>query len=279
MKKRRFFTLALLSAAVILISSCSKDDDDNEPLGPSLTVTESLTGSTGGAVEITEGAPLVFAWETRKGENDLETFSISQTGSNVTNPLPETYQAHEIPYDVTGDDKSIYIDTIAFNNASINPGTTNYSFTVTDEAGISQTVSFDVLVEEADTITELIEPILFTWTREGSDPATGLEIFGLKWTQNTSTSAIVAIDEATKLVNLGSSAWDDIQTQGELADEIDMAAEIDTYEGVSVTENDVYDDVLGVRHDNINYLIHITDGTVVTSTSGTTVSISGAYKK
>lgn len=277
MKKRRFFTLALLGLAVVF-ASCSKDDEEEPPLGPSLTVNELITGATNGSIEITQGEPLVFAWETRKGDSKLSAFSISQTGANVESPVPDTYAGHELPYNLSGDDKNNYVDTLSFTNAGTNLGTTNYTFSVTDGAGLSTSVTFNVTVVEAESETPLSEATPFTWTRVGGSAATGLDQFGLKWTENTSTSAIVAIDEGTTMVSLASSDWNTITNHGELQNAIDNGTTITSYTGVSATQNGTYDDVLGVTHDGVNYLIHVTTGTVTTGSSGTTIAISGMYK-
>lgn len=278
MKKSRFFTLALLGASLIFASSCSKDDDV-DPIGPSLIVTESLSGSTGGDIEITQGEPLVFMWEAREGDGNLDVFAVSQTGANAEVSVLTTYSGHELPYEVSGDDKDIYIDTLAFNNAGTTLGTTNYTFSVTDVDGLSSSVSFNVTVVEAESNIELTEPLAFAWTRVGGNPGTELSQFGLEWTQNSSTSAIVAIDAATTMVNLGSAAWTTLATQGDLDAAIADATPITEYTGVSATVDGTYDDVLGVTYDGVDYLIHVTNGTVSTGSAGTTIVISGMYKK
>lgn len=276
MKKRRFFTLAMLSAAVIFATSCSKDDDDT-PLAPSLTVTEINSGATGGSIEIEQGQSLIFAWESRKGDNNIKTFSISQSGSNVMNPINKTYNDHSIPYEVKSGDRSIYRDTIAFPNAGLNLGTTNYTFTSTDGTN-SKSVSFNVTVVEATGETSPLSSAQdFSWERTGGGTGTGLSQFGLKWTNNTSSHAVVAVDGAT-MYKLNSSAWQNITTHEDLSDAISTATSITKYEGVSVTASNTYDDVLAVTYNNAMYLIHITKGTVSTSGQGTNVTISGEYK-
>lgn len=277
MKRNKIFSLFLLATAVLFVTSCTKDEDD-PILGPSLTVTESLSGSTGGSIEITQGAPLSFAWESRKGDDNLKTFSLTQTGANVQFPAPTTYAGHELDYSISGSDKSTYVDTLAFSSAGTNLGTTKYTFNVVDAGGQSRSVSFDVTVTEALSSSPLSDPVPFTWTRVAGADGTGLAQFGLKWTQNTSTSAIVAIDAATTMVNLGSIAWTDIQTKGDLNAAISDGSSIVKYQGVSATANGTYDDVLGVTYNDINYIIHITSSSVTTSGSGTTIAISGQYK-
>lgn len=278
MKKTRFFTLALLSAAVIFTSSCS-DDEDVAPLSPSLSVTETNTGSTGGAVEIEKNQPLEFAWESRKGDNNIKTFSLSISGVYSTTEL-ETYKGNDLPYSVGGSDKSIYVDTISFPSAGLNLGTTNYTFTSTDGTN-SKSVSFNVTVvaSTAET-TPLTEATSFEWKRVGGADGIGLGQFGLKWTNNTTSSAVVAIAGTTKMYSLSSAAWTTLVTQEDLALAISAATSIDKYQGVSVTQDDTYNDVLAVTHDGTNYLLHITNGLVqTTGGSGTTVTIGGKYKK
>lgn len=274
MKKTRFFTLAMLSVAVIF-ASCSKDDDD-APLAPSLSVEELFTGSTGGAVEIEQGQPLVFAWESRKGDNNIKTFSLSQSGVNVSS-IAETYAGHVLPHDVKGSDRSIYMDTIAFVSAGLNLGTTNYTFTSSDGTN-SKSVSFNVtVVEAAAETTPLSEAQDFEWKRVGSNDGTGLSEFGLKWTNNTSSNAVVAVDGAT-MYELPASSWGTIDTQEALEAAISTLTSIDKYQGVSVTASGNYNDVLAVDYNNTIYIVHITKGTVTSDSSGTTIEISGQYK-
>lgn len=277
MKKNKIFSFLLLATAVLFITSCTKDE--NAPiLGPSLTVTESLSGSTGGSFEITQGAPLVFAWETRKGDEKLSTFSLTETGANTDSSIPTTVGGHDLPYSLSGNDRDNYVDTLSLPNAGTNVGTTKYTFSVVDAGGQSRSVSFDVTVNQALSTTPLSDPIPFVWTRVAGADATGLSQFGLKWTENTSTSAIVAKDNATTMVNLGSIAWTDIQTKGDLNAAIADGNSIIEYQGVSATANGTYDDVLGVIYNEVNYIIHITNGNVTTGSAGTTISITGQYK-
>src|SRR5690554_123632 len=193
MKQTRFLTLALLSTAVIFTSSCA--DDEDSVLAPSLSVTETHTGSTGGAVEIEQGQSLEFAWESRKGDNNIKTFSLSQSGANVSTDV-ETYNGNDLPYSVSGSDRSIYVDTIAFPSGGLNLGSTNYTFTSTDGTH-SKSVSFNVTVVAATPeTTPLSSATSFEWKRVGGNPGVGLDMFGLKWTENSGGNAIVAVNGA-----------------------------------------------------------------------------------
>lgn len=276
MKKRKLFTLALLGATVMFTSSCA-DDEDAAPLGPTLSMTETTTGSTGGAIQITEGETLEFAWESRKGDNNIKTFSLVQSGPNMSSNN-ETYEGNTLPYQVSGGDRTIYIDTIAFVDASNNEGTTTYTFTSSDGV-TSKTVTYNVTVVESVNETPLSSATAFEWKRIGGNAGTGLAAFGLKWTSNTSTSAVVAIESGTVMVELPSESWTSITTREELAAAIASGTQISEYQGVSVTQSNLYDDVLAVSHNGVDYLLHITAADVQTGGgSGTTVTIGGQYK-
>src|SRR5690606_38214621 len=110
----------------------------------------------------------------------------------------------------------------------------------------------NVTVVENVTETPLSEAVDFEWERVGSNPGTGLAAYGLKWEQNTSSSAIVAIQSGTVMVELPSESWTTITTREELAAAIDGGTEITQYDGVSVTAPNLYDDVLAVSHNGVN---------------------------
>lgn len=145
MKIRNFLRFALAGVLAITISSC--EDDDTNSLGASLIVTETGTGSTGGAVTISQGSSLVFVWDARKGDTDMETFAVSITGTNTPNPIPTSLGGNTFPYDIANADDETYIDTLIFANAGINLGVTSYTFSVTDKDGNTDQVSFTVTVE------------------------------------------------------------------------------------------------------------------------------------
>ncbi len=275
MKKTRFFTLALLSAAVIFTSSCK--DDEDAPLAPTLSVTETHTNKTGGAVEIAQGDALEFAWESRKGDNNIKTFSMSMSGNNISTNKT-TYRLKELPYTVTGGDKSIYVDTISFQSAGLNLGSTNYTFTSSDGTN-SKSVSFNVtVVESTAETTPLAAPVNFEWKRVGGADGQNLSQFGLKWTSNTGGKAIVAVNGAV-MYQLANTTWTSLVTKEDLASAMSAATSISKYDGVNTNAGTTYNDVLAVSYNGVNYLIHITNSDVQTNTAGTTITIAGQYKK
>ncbi len=276
MKKRSLFTLGLASALMMFSTSCSDDEGEDEPVGPRLDVTEVTSGSDGGEMTVTQGDLVSFTWDARKGETDLETFGITVNGVNAISPIPTSNEGYTFPYSISNAEDELYVDGIVFTNGSENTGTTTYTFAVTDGIGQSASVSFTVNVISAD--ENLSNPMAFTWTRIGGNPATGLAMFGLQWTSNSSSSAIVAVDGDTEMYALQASAWD-LTTKAQLEAAIGAAgAQLTQYTGVSATESGTYDDVLGVVHDGETYILNVQQGTVTTAGSGTTITIAGQYK-
>lgn len=145
MKIRNFLRFALAGILAFTITSC--EDDETTSLGASLIVTETGSGSTGGALSITQGSSLVFVWDARKGDTDMETFAVSITGTNTPNPIPTSLGGNDFPYDIANADDETYLDTLIFPNAGINLGVTSYTFSVTDKDGNTDQVSFTVTVE------------------------------------------------------------------------------------------------------------------------------------
>lgn len=266
----------MLGAMMVLSTSCS-DDDDNDPVGPRLDVTEASSGSDGGSITLTQGQPLNFEWDARSGETNLQTFSVAVNGANAMSPLPQTNEGYELPYSISNSQNNLYVDGIAFVNAGTNLGTTDYSFTVTDGIGMTSTVQFSVNVIAAS--TELSAAQDFQWTRLAGAPGTGLSQFGLQWTNNSSTNAIVAISGNTEMYSLPQSAWNDITTKEELSSAIANGTSITQYTNVSVEQSGTYNDVLGVIYNDTEYIINIQQGTVTSVATGTNITIAGQYKQ
>lgn len=260
------------------MTSCSDDDDEPAPLGPTLSVTETTYGETPGDMTIAEGEPLIFAWDARRGDNDLQTFRVAVSGVNAVVPLPNSYKGKSFPYIIENANKEIYVDTLGFINAGNNVGMTSYTFSIEDKLGTTRSVTFDVTVESSG--TPLSDPTDFTWYRAGGGVGTGLGQFGLKWTSNTTTTAVVAINAGTKMVTLTNDDWVNIDTQEELATAIDAGTEISQYTGVSVEAGATYSDVLGVHYGDDYFILKIMEGIVqITPNDGTNVTILGQYRE
>ncbi len=147
----------------------------------------------------------------------------------------------------------------------------------TEEAETGSSVLVDVedfipISEEAD----------FEFQRIGGNIATGLDKFGLSWTQNNSNlKAIIKTISTTKMIVLDASKFDSITTQEELKEEVDNADAIQEFTGVSVDQTMVnYDFVIATEVEGKYYLLNITSSTArVNSTSGVTATIYGVYKE
>jgi hypothetical protein len=159
MKKLKLFGLGLLGASLFL-SSCA-DDPDEDGLAPTLTVNELGTNTSGGEITISQGEALIFAWDSRKGDVDLNTFDVDVTGVNAPTNIPQSNQGNDFPYDIANADDETYIDTLVFANAGLNTGITNYTFTVTDNDGLSREVSFDVTVGGSTPMTNEVTGAFF----------------------------------------------------------------------------------------------------------------------
>ncbi len=274
---RQFKILSILALSALVFTSCNEDDsDDGQVVGPDLDVVETTSGSVGGSIVIEQGQSLTFIWDARKGALDLQTFSVSVAGVNAVSPLPESESGQTFPYTIDNAEDELYVDTLVFNSAGLNVGMTTYTFTVNDTQNNQVSVSYDVLVESSGNI--LSAPQDFTWVRVGGAPATGLGQFGLEWTENSATSAIVAQDEATTMVMLDSDDWTNITTVEQLNEAIAASTAITEYTGISVTTSGTYSDYLGVVYNGNPYIIAIDEGTVVTGSLGTTVTVEGRYK-
>jgi hypothetical protein len=151
--------------------------------------------------------------------------------------------------------------------------TTTLTFTVVDQ-GKQTSVQRVILAEGLSAAKD------FTWQRIGNASATGLDAFGLSWTQNTSTNAVIK-KGATKFVELAAGSWATIQSANALKSAIDAATDMDKWEKVSATDaSKTYDLTLGTIKDNTYYLIHITHSTVTLELTGAAnITIKGQFKQ
>lgn len=280
MKKLRFLALGLAAVSATMFTSC-EDDSTTNPLGPSLVVTET-SGATVSADQlvIQQGSSLSFAMEARKGDADMDIISISVSGSNSVSSIPTTSSGYVFingTYEFERADEENYRDTVVFASAGLNTGLTEYTFTVTDEDGESTTESITVRVEPAT--TPLSSDKSFEWERVGGNDGTGLAQFGLEWTSNSSTSAIVKTDAATRFVELAAGSYTNITTKQELATAIDGGTSITQYTGVSSQQSQSnINEVLGVTYQGENYILLVQSSQVSSGSQGTTIKITGIYK-
>ncbi len=277
--KAKLKNLCFLLAFVPFFMSCNSDDNDS--VGSAL-----ITFDQSSPVTITQNGNLVV------------------TGS-VTSPSGTSIESIEV-YCVYTNGSQTNTSTIATINNLNKIDNNNYTFRFTNENqtieqhindGTISGIRIQASVRNGDTSertlnikfddnngggtdVNLSAAQSFQWRRVGGANGTGdLAKFGLKWTENTSSYAIVAQDKSTKMVQLNLDNWNNITTRNNLKSLIDSSSPIAEYRGVSVTEpTKQYNDVLGVIYNGTYYILRIQKSTVTNNSSGTTVVIDGQYK-
>jgi hypothetical protein len=131
--------------------------------------------------------------------------------------------------------------------------------TVTDVAG--QTASATIKIALNKETALVTTP--FEWRRDGGADGTGLEEFGLQWTSNTSTNAIIKPLDGATLYRFAPEVWGNTNTEIEKATLFsEQQIGIAQFSDVSVTaQSQEYDIVLGTTYNGVNHLIHVTGST------------------
>lgn len=154
-------TLALFSASILFVG-CAEETNPDKPK-PTLSVEELTVGINNNQVTATVGSTLVFRWNAVKagGGKDLDKFSIAQQGSNTILPLPNTANGEMLPIDnLPAKYETQYVDTITLP-AGMNPGVTELTFMVTDQEGLSTSVTVSVTVASASTPLATVKTGMF----------------------------------------------------------------------------------------------------------------------
>jgi len=123
-------------------------------------------------------------------------------------------------------------------------------------------------------------PEYLTWYRLGST-TTGLAEFGLKWYANRAEiHAQITKDGADKMVLLSTENWDTFTTKAEVTAAIDAATDIETYTGINLTAAKIETgmNVLGVKYNDMYYIINLTQVIVRIVDAGTETIATGEYK-
>lgn len=255
-----YFLVLLMGLGVL--SSCNKAEDLVTP-APTIELVNPP------AEQQEAGAVIKFTIEAEASENIEEITILEKIGS--TSKTVDGYPK-------TKDFKTKTSDLIVFEYTV--PATTEtieLTFRVKDKNGKEGSDSHTIKAAAAE--TALGAATAFEWKRIGSNAATGLEEFGLAWTSNTSTSAVIKVG-AAKLVVLTANDWTAITTVEALKAKVDAATGVDSYTGVSATvASKTYNDVLATKNGDNYYLINVTKSTVASATAGTTITITGNSKK
>ena len=257
-KTIKFFTIIAI-VATGLFTGCDGAAVDENP--PTISVTPSAD-----TTDVFIGDSIDFTLSLGSGDGlvSLKTLQ-SVAGVQIINGdvtfAGESSQAATVTVKVTSDAADSAIITI--------------SFTVADGVGQATETRSIRAIKKATALTAAKD---FTWKRVGGNDATGLATFGLKWTSNSATNAIIKKD-ATKFVELDPTAWSTIKNLEDLKKAVDAATDMTDWQKVSATANKTYDYTLATIISEKYFLIHVTSSTVEVSTVGSTITINGGYKE
>jgi len=271
MKKTIYLFGLLLLAGAMVFTACKKDEDDPTPvdLTPVLTFIGNA-GYTSADATLTVGSTFkvgVNAAENTTSKKNIETFKVVRTFNNTPTTVYEE--------DNIGSANYTWEDDLTANAIA---GTERWTFTVTDKDNLVKELVLNITTEAA--VTPLGNPEAMTWERVGADPATGMAMFGLKWTSNLKeVMAQIKKDSADKFVQLTAAEWTSLTTVEELAVAVEAGTDMDTYTGISAEVPQAYDAVLATKFNGEYFMIHLTNTTIEVLTGGTTITITGEYKK
>lgn len=260
MRKNKVMLAMLFVSVAGFFTSCIDDVVNDE--GPVITVSSPASDS----IDIFIGDSVDFSIAL-SAENGLTNFKamVSATGIELSNSNLTFNDTNNESVTVTAKVTEI----AAVGNATV-------TFVVED--GLKSANETKVLVISKNE-TPLSEAADFEWKRVGGNDATGLEQFGLTWTENTSTSAVIK-KGADKFVELAAENWTGLSSVETLAEAIEAADDMDRWEKISAEESKTYDLTLGTKVETTYYLIHITNATVATdAVAGTTITVIGQYKE
>jgi len=258
--KKTIRNFAVLTAITLgFFTSCVEDGESVDT--PVITVTSPAADT----ISVASGDSVVF------------TLDLSSTSG-----LASLQTLTGVGVELTNGDKTF--------NASLTE-TVTVTAKVTDDATVGEFIEVNFTVandSKQATVTKILSVVAketplsaaaaFEWKRVGGAAANGLEEFGLTWTSNTATNAVIK-KGAAKFVELQAAQWTSIANLEALKAAIDGATDMEKWEKVSAAKSDTYDFTLGTIKDNVYYLIHVENGTVSTATAGTTIVITGNYKK
>ncbi|MEN7550870.1 hypothetical protein AAG747_23315 [Rapidithrix thailandica] len=265
MKKLTLYFFALLFAG--FFASCSDDDDDVLPQDKVKITAQGFDAKE--TITLKEGE--VIKREFRiVSEEKLSALLITSNGG-VSEDLAKDGDAKG--------KKDFTFDLAAVGKfASIKEGEYVYTIKATDKDENTQTLTVNVVVSNDPETTLLDAAKAFEFKREGGNDGTGLEEFGLAWTSNTTTHAVIK-KGADKFVKFDDAEkWESITTKEALKAAVDAATGITEFKEIKSTENGTYNFVVATQKGDTYYILHITKGEVTSSGAGTTITITGQYK-
>lgn len=274
--KRNLKLFVAILAFIPAFISCSDDNDDPSVGGATIVFDES-------EITITDGKLPKAITGSITAPTGTEIQTIKVTANYEQDGQKGSTEIKDGVTEVSGSKKGKY--TFRFDDETSG---------IKDHITELQSIEIEVQVKNGDQTSRSLkinqevtpdpEPwdmYKFEWKRVGGADGTGLEEYGLTWTSNTATAAIIKTDSKTKMVKLTADDWTKIETKEQLKEAVDKGTDIAQYDGISATASKTYDEVLAVnvKGEGVYYLIHITKGTVDANASGTTITISGESRK
>jgi hypothetical protein len=259
MKAKKYF--AYLLSLLFLIGFTTSCGDDTEEIEASPTVANN--GSTSG--EVTVGAVI-----------NIKTLVVAKAKLSKIEVLLSNATLTSKTSFLNSDSDNFTFD---YTTVAADAGKT-LTFTVRATDKKSQIGTLDISVTVKAATTPLSAEADFTWVREGGAAGTGLTTFGLSWTENTSSVAIIK-KGAKKLVKLTGAQYTSITTKEGLKTAVDAAADVADIRDVSVTDaNKTYTDLViaTVTNDDKYYILKINSSKVESVTAGTKITIMGKSK-
>lgn len=256
--KKTIKTLAILAVITTgFLTSCIEDTITNPPVIDLTSVSDTT--------EVAIGDSLVLTFDISSDEGLTSLLTTSGIGLEIINGDQTFASTLSETVSVT---IKVTTDATVGEVIAVNFTVANDSEQATGKAYIKVLAKETLLSEAKD----------FEWERIGGAAATGLESFGLTWTSNSATNAIIK-KGADKFVELAVADWTTITNLEALKAAIDAAADMEKWEKISSQATKTYDLTLGTIKGGTYYLIHITNGTVSTATAGTTIVVNGQYKQ
>lgn len=265
MKRINILFTTLIIATLGVFTSC----EDESYLAPQISFTNGVTEA-----ELDPGVSSYTITGTitaEAGLDEVKLFAVDDFGETQIGDAIVSFNAGS---PVTEGADGVYDFVFDIENIE---GDITVEVQATDTENQTTSRNFEIM---ADASVMLTDPIDHTWRSAGANPATGLDMFGLKWEVNIEKAFFVKIEEgdADKFVRLGDSDWDNIQTYDELVAAVDEADAIQSYEDVSAGQDGTYNDVLATKYNDEYYLILVESADVSVDNTGTTVVIDIDYK-
>ena len=266
MKRINILFTTLIIATLGVFTSC----EDESYLAPQISFTNGVTEA-----ELDPGVSSYTITGTitaEAGLDEVKLFAVDDFGETQIGDAIVSFNAGS---PVTEGADGVYDFVFDIENIE---GDITVEVQATDTENQTTSRNFEIM---ADASVMLTDPIDDTWSREGGDAGTGVDMFGLQWVNNlkADVNAVIAKEDAEKFVQLNESDWNDIQTYDELVAAVDNADDMSDYRGVSAEVDATYNDVLATKYNGEYYLILVQSADVtVDDVTGTTVVIDIDYK-